>query len=351
MTTLLRQNTLPDKAMKCSLLMRITLSLLGAVTLFECPLIAQDLTAPPTTGQGQSAPGPSTPNDGQAAGPTPTTPAQPERGDYEFEKRGGVVYTKSDQYRLTCDIYVPEIEGPLPAVLVVHGGGWRAGSKIHWIRHAWKLAKHGYVVVAINYRHAPKDKFPAQIHDVKQAVRFMKKHAQRYKIDSDRIGAYGYSAGGHLVSLLATTDADDGLEGEIPKGYEAFSDTRIEAVVAGGAPTEFTWLGKDSTALNYWLGDGVTINRNPEIFQRAYPTTYITSDDPPFFFYHGTMDLVVPLKAAKVMHEKLLDAKLSSQFIEYEGSGHFGLFSKTGEPLDRIIEFFDLHLAKQERDE
>lgn len=268
-----------------------------------------------------------------------------ERGEYEFEKRGGIVYSRTESKTLTCDIYIPDLEGPLPTVLAVHGGGWRSGSKVHWVRHARKMAKHGFVVVAVNYRHAPTDKFPAQVHDVKQAVRFIKKHANRYKIDPNRIGAYGYSAGGHLVSMLGTTDAEDGLEGEIPEGYEDFTDTRIRCVVAGGAPTEFTWLGEDSHALNYWLGPGVTIRKNPELFESAYPTTYITDDDPPFYFYHGGSDLVVPAEAAKVMHDKLLEQGLKSKFVEYESAGHFGLFCKTGEPLDKIIDFLDEHLA------
>lgn len=269
------------------------------------------------------------------------------RGEYGFKKRGGIVYSKNDEYQLTCDIYIPEIEGPLPAILAVHGGGWRSGTKLHWIRHARKLAKNGYVVVAVNYRHAPRHKFPAQIHDVKQAVRFMKKHADRYKIDSERIGAYGYSAGGHLVSLLGTTDAEDELEGEVPKGYEEFN-TRVQAVVAGGAPTEFDWLGVDSTALSYWLGEGVTIRKNPKVFEKAYPTTYISADDPPFYFYHGTSDMVVPVEASKVMHDKLVASDLESTFTEYEDNGHFGLFSQTGTPLDKIIEFFDVHLRTEE---
>lgn len=284
--------------------------------------------------------------------PQPSTTqeeALPIRGEYPFEKRGGVVYSRADDYKLTCDIYIPDLPGPLPTVLAVHGGGWRGGSKIHWFRHARKLAKQGFVVVAINYRHAPGDKFPAQIHDVKQAVRFMRKNADRYKIDSDRIGAYGYSAGGHLVALLATTDSDDDLEGEIPQGYEDFADTRIQCVIAGGAPTEFTWLGEDSTALSYWLGDGVTLKKDPEIFQRAYPTTYITADDPPFHFYHGSSDLVVPISAAKVMHDKLEEAGITSEWDEYEGTGHFGLFSDTTEPLDKIVQFLDKHLVEEDK--
>ena len=271
-----------------------------------------------------------------------------ERGDYDFEKLGGIVYSTGEEFRLTCDVYSPELEGPLPAILVIHGGGWRGGSKVHWVRHARKIVRYGYVVVAINYRHAPKFKFPAQVHDVKHAIRFMKKNAEEYNIDPDRIGVYGYSAGGHLAAMLGTTDADDGMEGDIVEGFEEF-DTRVRAIAVGGAPTEFTWLGKHSTALSYWLGAG-TLANNPELFEQASPTTYITEDDPPFYFYHGSLDFMVPVAAAKVMHDKLEAAGISSTFAEYENQGHIRLFSQTGEPVDKIIEFFDSHLIDKSPD-
>ena len=182
---------------------------------------------------------------------TQTTPAR--KPKFKFEKRGAIEYSKGDDYRLTCDVYVPEGDGPFPTVLAVHGGAWRGGSKLHMLRHAWMLARRGYVVVAINYRHAPKHKFPAQIHDCKNAIRWMRENADEYKIDSDRIAAYGYSAGGHLVSLLGTMDKDDGLDGEALEGLEKH-DTRVCAVIAGGPVCEFDWVSDRSGTLVYWLG-------------------------------------------------------------------------------------------------
>ena len=266
--------------------------------------------------------------------------------ELKFEKRGAVVYQETDDYKLTCDFYVPKTKGPFPTILAVHGGGWRFGSKIQWTAHAWKMAPKGYVVVAINYRKSPKHKFPAQIHDLKQAVRFIRKNASKYKIDPDRIGAFGYSAGGHLVSLLGTTDKNDKLEGDVPKGFEGIS-TRVRCVVAGGAPCEFDWLGEDSKVLSYFIGDNKTIRNHRNDFERAYPTTYITKDDPPFYFYHDKNDLIVPIKAARVMHEKLQTAKLSSKFVEYDRFGHIALFMNTGETLGDITEFFDKHLKNK----
>ena len=210
------------------------------------------------------------------------------KAEYEFDKFGGVVYREGTEngndYRLTLDVYVPEGEGPYPGILAVHGGSWRSGTKLNWMRHARKIARAGFVVVAINYRHAPRDPFPAQIHDCKAAIRWMRVHADKYKIDPEQIGGTGYSAGGHLVALLGTSDMDDGLEGDVPESEQGIS-TRLQAVAPGGAPCEFSWIDDDSRALAYWLGD--SRQKNPEIYRAASPTTYITADDPPFYFFQG----------------------------------------------------------------
>ena len=181
--------------------------------------------------------------------------------EYEFQKFGGVAWRSGPGYELTLDVYVPDRPSLAPALLAVHGGSWRSGTKLNWFRHARKLARAGFVVVAINYRHAPEFKFPAQIHDCKAAVRWMRRHAGEYGIDPDRIGAIGYSAGGHLVALLATSDVDDGLEGDLAAGDQGIS-SRVQAVAIGGAPCHFEWIDEDSRTLNFWLGS--TRRQNPE---------------------------------------------------------------------------------------
>ena len=267
------------------------------------------------------------------------TPAK----EYEFERFAGIEYKSGADYQLKLDVYVPEGQGPYPAILAVHGGSWRAGSKFHWLRHGRKMARAGYVVVAINYRHAPTHKFPAQIHDCKAAVRWMRINADEYKIDPEEIGAAGYSAGGHLVGLLGTTDADDAMEGDVPEDERGIS-TRIKAVAAGGAPCEFSWIDEDSSALAYWLGN--SRRDDPEIYKAASPTTYITEDDPPFHFFHGTSDWLVPESSPKLMHEKLQEQSIESTYKTYEDFGHFGLFSHL-EAFDPVIEFFNEHLERK----
>ena len=260
----------------------------------------------------------------------------------QFNKRGGVVYRKTDRYELKCDLYIPEGEGPYPAILAVHGGAWRQGTKFALLRHAWVMAQAGYVVVAINYRHAPEYPFPSQVHDCKHAVRWMKANASRFKIDAERIGAFGYSAGGHLVSMLGTSDPSAGLEGPIESGLERF-DSRVNAVVAGGAPCEFSWISEDSPALNYWLGG--TRKEQTQRFAAASPTTYVSSDDPPFFFYHGDSDLLVPVESTVKMHKLLLKSNVSSEHCTARNSGHLGTFSDL-KWMEKAIAFFDANLKQ-----
>lgn len=273
-------------------------------------------------------------------------PTDPERGTaknlrLEFQKNGGVVYRHVDGLEIKCDVYIPEGAGPFPAILAVHGGAWRQGTKFALLRHAWRMAESGYVVVAINYRHAPKYPFPAQVHDCKYAVRWMKANATKYKIDPDQVGAFGYSAGGHLVSLLGTSDANDGLEEvEIEERLARF-DSRVKAVAAGGAPCEFHWLDEDSRILNYWLGG--TRNERPKTYRAASATSYVTPDDPPFFFFHGELDALVPPQSTRILHELLIKSGVKSQHFVAPNSGHLGTFSDL-DWMDKAIEFFDRHL-------
>lgn len=261
----------------------------------------------------------------------------------QFVKQGGVVYQTIDGEELKCDIYTPEGDGPFPAILAVHGGAWRQGSKFSMMRHAWKMAESGYVVVAINYRHAPKHPFPAQIHDCKHAIRWIQSKAKEMKVDPQRLGAFGYSAGGHLVSLLGTSDQDDGLEGPIAEGHEKFS-TRVKVVAAGGAPGDFGWIDDDSRVLRYWLGG--TPNEKPENFRAASPTTYVSADDPPFFFYHGKADMVVPVSSSQRLHEKLKEAGVDSQHFAVKRGFHLTTFSDIAW-MEKAIDFFDQHLKNE----
>ncbi len=157
-----------------------------------------------------------------------------------------VVYTKAGPDELKLDVSRPAgNDGVFPAVLVIHGGAWRAGNKSDVGPIMAEFTKRGYVAVSPQYRFCPKNVFPAQVHDVKAAVRFIKANAKKYHVDPDRIGAIGFSAGGHLALMLGLTAGSDGLEGDVSAGAP---DSRVKAVVNYFGPTDLA--AKDIPAVS-----------------------------------------------------------------------------------------------------
>jgi triacylglycerol lipase len=261
--------------------------------------------------------------------------------DDKFATFPDVTYVERDGQPLRADILVPQGDGPFPAVLVVHGGAWTAGNKAMMSRVATALAEHGYVTCAINYRLAPKYPFPAQIEDCKAAVRWLRTNADKYKIDTNRIGGFGYSAGGHLVALLGTTDRDSGLEGsDAPADSPS---TRIQAVVAGGAPCDFREFPPNNLRLSYWLG-GTRTNK-PQAYELASPAHFISKDDPPTFFFHGESDALVPLASPRAMQAQLSTAGVPSDLYTVPKAGHIEAFRDPA-AIQAGIDFLDKHLKK-----
>ena len=262
--------------------------------------------------------------------------------DINVNKNGGIVYKTGENYQLKCDVYRPELPGKYPAIIVVHGGGWRSGSKFRYQSYADYMAKRGYVVMAINYRHAPKYEFTDQVSDVKTAVRWLKHRADDYSIDPDRIGIWGYSAGGHLAAMVGTTDEDDRLEGNYAEELRPY-DSRVYAVAVGGAPCDIEAYPIDSRVLYYWLKS--TRRNNPDVYRRASPLTYVSEDDPPFHFFHGALDEVVEPKLSKALHDQLLEAGVRSDYNSYAKYGHLSVFwYQVG--LPESIDFFDSVLKR-----
>ena len=130
-----------------------------------------------------------------------------------------VPYTTAGGAELRIDIVQPSIgDGPHPAVLVIHGGAWHEGGREENHRYLMELARRGYVAASPQYRFCPRDTFPAQLEDVKAAVRFLRSNAKALKVNPERIGAMGFSAGGHLALLLGMTGPEDGFDGSTAKG-------------------------------------------------------------------------------------------------------------------------------------
>jgi len=262
--------------------------------------------------------------------------------EHRFERTRDIVYKEVDGRKLRLNTFVPRGDGPFPAVLVVHGGAWRAGSRTQLTMYAKSLARRGFACFSIDYRLAPRHKSPAQIEDCRDAVRWIRQHAGEYRVDPGRIGAIGYSAGGHLVSLLATTGlskADD------PKGV----GTKITAAVAGGAPTDFRPTRENSRALTYWLGG--RRRDKPAVYDAASPAAFVDGNDAPIFFYNGSADMLVPVNTHRTigyagptaLHAALKEAGVATDLHVIKGAGHFlAIINKTA--LESAYAFLDKHL-------
>ena len=205
-----------------------------------------------------------------------------------------VTYANYGERTLEMDIYRPkDAWGQLPAVICIHGGGWANGSRASHDGLAQAIACRGYVTATISYRLSGEAQFPAQIHDCKAAVRFLRAHAEDYGIDPKNIGAIGLSAGGHLTALLATSAGVSELEGE---GGNGKVSSAIQAAVPMGAQTDFlskrnqeiSALKQKGAIWRQFLGGAH--NDCPEIYVAASPLTHLERTDPPCWFFTGEHD-------------------------------------------------------------
>ena len=249
----------------------------------------------------------------------------------KIEIKRNLVYATKDKVELKLDAYLPVGTKVRPSVLVIHGGGWRIGSKWQLGRYASGLARRGFNAFAINYRLAPKYKHPAQIEDCRDAVRWIKKNSDKYGGDPDRIGALGYSAGAHLACMLAVT------------GKEV--ETKILVAVGGGTPCEFMSFPAKNKTLAYWLGG--SRKEVPDVYRDASPIEHLDQGDSPIFFFHGEEDFLVGMSGAKKMSGKMKKLGIDTHFHGIKEAGHFGaLFNSKA--IGASFDFLEKHLKKTE---
>jgi acetyl esterase/lipase len=255
-----------------------------------------------------------------------------------------LVYARAGGKDLLLDLYLPEqTRARLPVILWVHGGAWRGGNKER--SPAVRQVLRGYAAASIDYRLSQEAVFPAQIEDVKAAVRWLRANARKYRLDPRRIGAWGSSAGGHLVALLGTSGGVKDLEGKL--GNPKYS-SRVQAVVDFFGPTDLLRIGKFPSSIAHDAPDspeaqliGGPIPKNPEKARRASPVTYITKDDPPFLIMHGDRDDTVPLNQSELFYAALKKAGVEAAFEVVRGAGH----GFSGPKIDAAVDaFFDKHL-------
>lgn len=262
---------------------------------------------------------------------------------YSVKRTSGLVYAKLPSGDLTCDVYTPGAEGKRPCVLLIHGGGWAAGASWQMNYHARYLAERGYSVVSINYRLAPKHKFPAQLDDCVRAIQWMCEQEAARPFDMSRFAVMGYSAGAQLACLLSYRWAADPDTGDFVRLPDSVV---IRAVVGGGTPADFRELPASSRALAYWLGG--TRNELPEQYRIASPATFVTSECPATLLYHGQEDLLVPRESARKLFDKLQQAEVPAEYLELSEKGHVGAFFHR-ESLRDIERFLRAHIVAASR--
>lgn len=214
----------------------------------------------------------------------------------------------------------PQPAGPAPAVIYLHGGGWRTGDRSYGVYpwHGPVLVAHGFVVASISYRFSSKARFPAQLYDAKAAVRWARANASTYGIDPDRIGAWGDSAGGQLAGLLAVTGDNSELEGDC--GSAGWSSA-IQSVVTRCAPTDFRTMPQAQAEFLDPLFGGPP-SSTADLREQASPAAYVHSGAAPFLIVHGTNDETVPFEQATTMTDSLRDHGVDVTLHAVEGVYH-----------------------------
>ena len=227
----------------------------------------------------------------------------------------GLEYTNPDGQHLQLNLARPKQAGPRrPAVLCIHGGGFRAGKRDRWNGLCRQLAERGYVAATATYRLAPQYPFPAAVHDVKAAVRWLRAHADEFGIDPARIGAVGDSAGGHLAQFLGVTAGVDEFEGD---GGNADASSAVTCVVNYYGPSDFTKsYGKSVDAaevLPLFLGGDLEHARRRHVV--ASPLYWVTPDAAPTLLLHGTKDPYVAFEQATWIRDRLQAAEVEVELL------------------------------------
>ena len=230
---------------------------------------------------------------------------------------------------LNGDLYLPARNGLLPVVLMVHGGGWANRSRDDMEDISRKLARHGYAVFNIAYRFAPRYTYPAQLHDMQQALLWLSANAERYRLDTGRFNTWGYSSGAHLAALVAAVDSS---------GIDGADAPRINSVVAGGIPSDLRKYEKSPIVTRFMGGYRDDM---PARYAEASPAVHVSAGDPPVFLYHGSLDRLVTPDQATDYYDALRAAGVDVELYLQGLRGHMTMFLFGGSAEDKAIAFLN----------
>jgi acetyl esterase/lipase len=263
-----------------------------------------------------------------------------------------VVYGRAGGVELKLDIGHPVGSGPFPAVLFFHGGGWQQGDKSHMHKWIKKFTSSGYVGVSVRYRFAPDFKWPSQIEDAKQAVRFLRANAKELNIDADRLGVMGESAGGYLALMVGVTSPGDSLEGE---SDQVGISSRVRAVVSYFSSADFTTPRRklppalEDEMQKYYkkslpevIADFTgTTDPNDPVLRKISVLPYVDKSDPPVLMFQGDNDPFVSVEQALKMEHALEHANVPHELVLVKGAGHGWTGTRQEETTRKMMEFFD----------
>lgn len=282
----------------------------------------------------------------QASDPTITA--------FKVKIDSAVVYASADGIDLLCDVYSPVIEAAKtelrPVVLLIHGGAWSSGSRLTMGGHAMRLAKSGFVAISIDYRLAPAWKFPTQLDDVRRAMWWVFSNHEELGIDCDRLGLFGYSAGGHLACLIGTL-IDESPESISNTTQFPGTDERLAkmikplAICAGGPPCDLTTIPANNGGLAFFLGG--TPAEVPHVYLAASPVTHASAGDVPTLFIHGDRDAIVPASNSESLFTAQRKSGVESEFVTIEKQGHMLTFINP-KTADSMVDFFQRRLLTPE---
>ena len=242
-----------------------------------------------------------------------------------------VAYAGTDDPAQRLDLFLPRDVAKtqrLPVVVFIHGGAWKQGDKKSGLAKLAPLVASGrFAGATIEYRLTDKAVWPAQIHDCKAAIRWLRGNAKRYNLDAKHIVVWGTSAGGHLVAMLGTSGGVARLEGSL--GEHVDQSSRVNGVINFFGPSDLMSMNDGETTMDHMAADspesllvGGPILENKDKAREASPLTYVSSDDAPFLTMHGTQDPLVPFSQSQKLHTALSEASVPSILITVEGGGH-----------------------------
>ncbi len=252
-----------------------------------------------------------------------------------------VVYGRGGERALTMNVAHPPRRAPLhPVVLVFHGGGWIAGRKERHDATVRYLARQGFVAATVGYRLAPRSRWPAQIDDARQAVRYMRAEATRYGGDPKRIAAIGFSAGAHLSLLLGTVDeqAPEDKASKVDLVVSYFAPTNLEV------PPKDSLLRGPSEALGVLLGPAFQKDR-----KGASPIHHVNQGDAPMLLFQGTSDALVPYEQTQAMLDKIAEERVKAEVVFLAGAGHGWREPHYTDTFETTLRFLDRHFRPERR--